>query len=98
MPYVSKESRVFLDNGDEPLSPGNLNYVISKAVHDYVRESGVSYAICNEVIGVLDCAKAEFYRTVVAPYEDKKRLENGPVSELDALPVQPKRKAKRKAK
>jgi hypothetical protein len=32
---------------------------------------------------VLECAKLELYRMIAAPYEDKKRLANGPVSELD---------------
>jgi len=36
-------------------------------------------------MGVLECAKLELYRMVAAKYEDKKRLENGAVSELDAV-------------
>lgn len=96
MPYIKNDLRKLLDVwAESPQSVGSLNYVITKVVHDYVLEHGLNYAVCNEVIGALACAKAEFYRTVVAPYEDKKRLENGPVSELDALP---KRKAKWKAK
>lgn len=84
MPYIPNERRFDLNTQRvQPLSIGELNYVISKAVHDYASRKGLTYSVCNEVMGVLDCAKAEFYRTVVAPYEDKKRLENGPVSELD---------------
>jgi len=33
----------------------------------------------NEVIGVLECAKLELYRRVAAPYEERKRIENGEV-------------------
>jgi len=30
-------------------------------------------------VGVLECAKMELYRRVAAPYEDKKKEENGDV-------------------
>jgi len=30
-------------------------------------------------MGVLECIKQEFYRRAVAPYEDKKKEENGDV-------------------
>jgi len=52
-------------------------------IHGYVQEHGLCYKTLNEVIGVLECAGQEFYRKVVVPYEDLKRLKNGPVSELD---------------
>ena len=38
-----------------------------------------SYHAYNEIIGVLECVKQEFYRRMVAPYEDKKCEENGDV-------------------
>ena len=37
------------------------------------------YAVYNRAMGVFDCAAREFYRRVVAPYEDKKIMENGDV-------------------
>jgi hypothetical protein len=40
---------------------------------------GQSYSIINDIVGVLECAKMEFYRRVAVPYEDKKRTENGDV-------------------
>jgi len=52
---------------------------------------GVKYATLNTVIGVLECAKLELYRRVVADYEDQKCEENGDVYDsitLDA-PVAP---------
>lgn len=41
--------------------------------------SSVRYADYNEVIGVLESCKLEFYRRHVAAYEDRKIKENGDV-------------------
>lgn len=38
-----------------------------------------NYKDYNEVIGVLECVKQELYRRLIAPYEDKKKDENGDV-------------------
>jgi len=40
-----------------------------------------SYSDYNALVGVLECAKLEFYRRAVAAYEDKKIKENGDVYE-----------------
>lgn len=89
MPYITPGARRQLNvKPFTAMSPGELNYVITKLVHNYVERSkaGLRYETLNEVIGILDCAKAEFYRTVVAPYEDEKRRVTGPISQLDAVP------------
>ena len=39
----------------------------------------VRYSDLNEIIGMLECCKHEFYRMVAAPYENIKLLENGSV-------------------
>ena len=95
MPYVKQEDRIEIATVLEPLEdfifderlgaqPGTLNYIITSLCHAYIQGNGYySYAGMNEVIGILECAKQEFYRTVVVPYEDIKRKENGPVSKLD---------------
>ena len=89
MPYITPEEREWLDKHVDQNAPiktaGQLNYVISKLVHNYIqnRHGVLNYVKINEVIGVLECAKLELYRTVAAPYEDKKREENGKVSKLD---------------
>ena len=44
----------------------------------------LNYAQLNAAIGVLECVKLELYRMVAAPYEDRKCMENGPISDLDA--------------
>jgi len=39
----------------------------------------IRYASLNEVIGVLECVKQEFYRKKVVPYEKRKIKENSDV-------------------
>lgn len=56
---------------------GQVNYVITKILLAiYSPESYYNY---NRAIGVLECAKLEFYRRKIAPYEDMKKLINGDV-------------------
>lgn len=87
MPYIKQTERDVigpLDYRQIPITtPGQLNFVITKLCHHYIKDRQFCYATLNEVIGVLECAKQELYRTIVAPYEDKKRKENGSISELD---------------
>ena len=72
MPYVKKADRPDLDRGRAPETPGELNYLLTRLVDSYVARKGVSYATLNEAIGVLECAKLELYRRIVARYEDRK--------------------------
>jgi len=58
---------------------GELNYCITMLCLDYLADKKLSYALLNEVMGVLSCARAEFYRRVVVPYEQAKCDENGDV-------------------
>lgn len=79
MPYLPQEERV---TQIVAKTPGQLNYVITKLCDYFITANGgVSYRIVNEVIGILECAKLELYRRVLAEYEDKKRAENGDVYE-----------------
>ena len=59
-------------------NPGILNYIITRLCHWWLGDNP-NYAKYNELIGVLECAKMELYRRKVAPYEDKKIIENGDV-------------------
>lgn len=79
MPYVTKNDRIRLDNGGDAQTPGELNYAITKTVDAYLNQTPRNYASFNEAIGVLECAKLELYRRVVAQYEDTKIAENGDV-------------------
>lgn len=59
-------------------SVGNLNYIITKLIiQSYGPIENLKYNDFNEIIGILECAKLEFYRRMVAPYEDIKEKENG---------------------
>jgi len=84
MPYIKKELRASIGTpaayaGTEALTPGELNYAVTKVVCGYLTAHGVSYQRISEAISALECAKMELYRRVAAPYEDKKCAENGEV-------------------
>lgn len=84
MPYIAKNAREAHANGAAPATPGELNYAITMLVDNYVKThtkfgEAPSYSLLNEVIGVLECAKQEYYRRVVSYYEDRKIRENADV-------------------
>lgn len=56
---------------------GICNYIITRLLKDIIYPQ--SYHDYNEVIGILECVKQEFYRRAVAPYEDKKIEQNGDI-------------------
>ncbi len=79
MPYITQERRKAIDLAyHDPVTIGEVNYFIIKTCLAYW-EFHQSYQGINDIIGVLECAKQEFYRRVAAPYEDKKIKENGDV-------------------
>lgn len=85
MPYIKQERRTMFDDKIDELGPlieteGDLNYVITRLCHYQVNRLGIGYAVVNGIVGVLESAKLEFYRRVVAPYEDRKIALNGDVS------------------
>ena len=89
MPYIKKEKQkniddaldhVILDNLDD----GELNYTITKLCHWFILDHGLSYFSLVRVMGCLICVIFELYRMVAVPYENRKRMKNGPISELDA--------------
>ena len=80
MPYIKPERRAVLDTGIDPaMSPGDLNYQLTKLAIKYIATHTLSYQTINDVLGALEGAKLEFYRRVAAPYEDGKIAENGDV-------------------
>lgn len=88
MPYIKTEDRLKFNTRINEISnlitcDGDLNYVISLLLHKQLEKRGICYQNMNNLMGSIDCAKMEFFRTVIAPYEDKKRNENGSVSEFD---------------
>lgn len=88
MPYIKDTIRREIqlpDNIGDLTSPGELNYVITEIVSDYILHNGLSYGTLNAVIGVLECAKQELYRRVCSKYEDLKMIEHGDVYPKELL-------------
>lgn len=78
MPYISNNQKINLKLTNEPQSAGELNYTITQICVKYLGDN-ISYNKINEIMGVLECAKQEFYRRVATKYEDQKMGENGDV-------------------
>lgn len=85
MPYITEERRQFLANAPEEeiaatdLTAGDLNYLVSTLLDEWIADKGLNYEAINSAVGVLECAKLELYRRIAAPYEDKKIKDNGDV-------------------
>lgn len=69
MPYIPVEQRdIYVNPAD---NAGGLNYDITYLIWNYYKKNGARYQQINDVLGALEGAKAEFYRRIAAPYEDK---------------------------
>lgn len=80
MPYIKEADREDIDNAvREPANAGEFNYVLTLLCQEYFDNNGGRYQQINDIIGALEGCKLEFYRRVVAPYEDVKIKENGDV-------------------
>lgn len=86
MPYIPQQQRTDIHNdlmfeGADwiPENAGELNYLVSTFIANYIRSKGLKYAVVNEMVGALECAKMELNRVIIGPYEDLKIEENGPV-------------------
>jgi hypothetical protein len=89
MPYIAAEDRpqyeeliqalsekVLFATADRTKRAGHLNYIITRVLLEtYGRE--LRYYEHNEIIGILECCKQEFYRRQTAAYEDKCIQKNG---------------------
>lgn len=95
MPYILKDRRrkyedlihelsILINEGENKGRAGDLNYIIT-ALLLKVYKGEWCYAVYNDIIGMLECCKQEFYRRHVAPYEDTKinSVLNGDVTEDD---------------
>ena len=86
MPYIEQLRRDQLeaygyDGGPipQPQTAGELNYCITTLIRVYMQDKVKNYALFNSVVGALESCKLEFYRRIVAPYENTKIEENGDV-------------------
>jgi len=92
MPYIKQNKRDVLDPIIEDLHQalvelelddesnnfeGNMNYVITKLIT--LCYNSPSYREINDVVGMLECCKLEYYRRAAAPYESQKAMENSDV-------------------
>ena len=90
MPYIAdKKKRERINQSVEQLlidtkTVGDLNYTITRLIHRKIETTKLCYDMLNSMIGVLACVQAELNRKVVGPYEEKKRIANGSVSNLDS--------------
>ena len=86
MPYipVMRRGKIDLIAGElseEARSDGELNYAItSLLIEHFASTDGIySYSTFERIVGLLECVKLEFYRRLIAPFEDGKKEENGDV-------------------
>lgn len=88
MPYIKEIDRIRYNTLIKDLAErlkkipeedrdGHINYCITMLFK--LLYYPPKYRRYNRAMGVLECIKQEFYRRVVAPYEDKKIAENGDV-------------------
>lgn len=83
---------IFLDKAitetvNTSATPGVLEYLFTRIAIQYLEAKGISHDHLNDVVGSFEGALAEFQRRVVAPYEDKKIVENGDVYPPSLLPA-----------
>jgi hypothetical protein len=85
MPYIKQEDRKKFFKAFEHLrdvkisNVGELNYILTSICNEYKEQNGLNYRVINDIIGVLECAKQEYYRRVASIYEGSKILENGDI-------------------
>ena len=60
---------------------GLLNFAVTELLNECFPDA--RYTDFNEIVGFLECCKMEYYRKKIAPYEDLKENENGPVRQFD---------------
>ena len=84
MPYITQEDRTSTEDNlfDDalqfiPNNAGELNFLVSTLIDNYLTKNGVRYRHINEMIGALECCKLELYRRIASPYEDVVMAKNG---------------------
>lgn len=91
MPYIEESRRIplnySLDNlVNATVDKGEIVYCITYLVHKFVLELGKPcFDTKSTGKSILQDALDEYIRMVMNRHEDKKRLENGAISELDAI-------------
>jgi len=90
MPYIDPSNRTIYDENIQKLAEnlkaitksgkecGELNYIITSLIKQVYKDR-YCYSVHNEIVGMLECCKQEWYRRFSAPYEDLAILRNGDV-------------------
>lgn len=81
MPYIPEERRKSLKESLAPIKAGELNFLFTHLINNYIKLNLESYQSYNDIIGALEGAKLELYARKVREYEDRKKLVNGDVYE-----------------
>ena len=81
MPYIlnSRRAEVLPLSSDVVDTAGELNFQITSLIRTFINVHGLKYQTINDIIGVLESSKLEFYRRIAVPYEDEKIKTNGDV-------------------
>lgn len=94
MPYIKRELRervepefkIFKEKinkiieTDPTIRAGLMNYLFTSMLDNcYGPLESARYNDYNEIMGMLECCKMEFYRKAIIPYENWKERENGKV-------------------
>ena len=79
MPYIRSQEREDLKRSPAVQTPGQLNFMLTLFIKDYIDRKGLSYQTINDIVGALEGTKLEFYRRIAVPYENTKMAENGDV-------------------
>lgn len=96
MPYIKQEDKPVYETGIQALTDafaavgagdGDLNYVLTSVALAWLtyHQPPYGYALRGRVLLALEAAKLEYYRRVMAPYEDDKIEENGDVYPREVL-------------
>lgn len=91
MPYINQDDKYKFDYSIADLSDkvecaGDINYVVTMIVHNFINKKGLKYDTLNSAIGALECCKLELNRRIVGPYEDVKISQNGDACLIDLPP------------
>ena len=95
MPYITQKERDAYDvdvvlladklkdkiKFDKKMRPGHLNYIITKLLKE-VYQADICYHSYNELVGLIECCKLEFYTHLIRKYEDTKIKSNGDVDPI----------------
>jgi len=86
MPYIKPETRKWFDDTLAQLrrsieahgeNKGAITYCVYKLVHSIYVYDGARYETLSNGASIFNDCAAEWYRDVLGPYEESKRIENG---------------------